>query len=133
MKRTIILYGLALALFVSGLKFLEYRFFVRDLSIEFYTGIIVVIFTGLGIWIGLRLTWKKFVFVGGDFTLDAATLQKLDITKREHDVLELIAQGLSNEEIVDKLFVSLNTNKTHSSNLFLKLEVIRRNNTSKNR
>ncbi len=82
MKRTIILYGLALALFVSGLKFLEYRFFVRDLSIEFYTGIIVVIFTGLGIWIGLRLTWKKFVFVGGDFTLDAATLQKLDITKQ---------------------------------------------------
>lgn len=126
MKRTIILYGLALALFVSGLKFLEYRFFVRDLSIEFYIGIIVVTFTGLGIWIGLRLTRRKFVFVGGDFTLDAEALNRLDITKREYEVLELIAQGLSNKEIADKLFVSLNTIKTHSSNLFLKLEVSRR-------
>ncbi len=83
-------------------------------------------FTGLGIWIGLRLTRKKFVFVGVDFALDAEALQRLDITKREYEVLELIAQGLSNKEIADKLFVSLNTIKTHSSNLFLKLEVSRR-------
>jgi ATP/maltotriose-dependent transcriptional regulator MalT len=37
-----------------------------------------------------------------------------------------MAQGLTNQEIADKLFVSLNTIKTHSSNLFLKLEVRRR-------
>lgn len=126
MKRTIILYGLALALFVSGLKFLQYRFFIRDLSIEFYISIIVITFTGLGIWIGLRLTRKRFVFVGGDFNKDSEALNRLDITKREYEVLELIAQGLSNKEIADKLFVSLNTIKTHSSNLFLKLEVSRR-------
>lgn len=125
-KRTIILYGLALALFVSGLKFLEYRFFVRDLSIEFYIGIIVVTFTGLGIWVGLKLTRKKLVLVGPEFVLDVSMLERLEISKREYEVLELIAKGLSNQEIADKLFVSLNTIKTHSSNLFLKLEVSRR-------
>jgi two-component system, NarL family, response regulator LiaR len=41
-------------------------------------------------------------------------------------VLEQMAKGLSNQEIADKLFVSLNTIKTHSSNLFLKLDVKRR-------
>jgi NarL family two-component system response regulator LiaR len=48
------------------------------------------------------------------------------ISKRELEVLTLMAQGLTNQEIADKLFVSLNTVKTHSSNLFLKLEVKRR-------
>jgi ATP/maltotriose-dependent transcriptional regulator MalT len=37
-----------------------------------------------------------------------------------------MAEGLANQEIADQLFVSLNTVKTHSSNLFSKLEVSRR-------
>ncbi|MDZ7343234.1 MAG: response regulator transcription factor, partial [candidate division KSB1 bacterium] len=53
-------------------------------------------------------------------------LQRLGISKREYEVLELIAQGLSNQEIAKKLFISLNTVKTHSSNLFLKLDARRR-------
>jgi NarL family two-component system response regulator LiaR len=40
--------------------------------------------------------------------------------------LELMAKGMTNREIAERLFVSLNTIKTHSSNLFLKLEVNRR-------
>jgi len=64
--------------------------------------------------------------MGPDFLLNEAELNRLGISKREHDVLELMAKGLSNKEIADKLFVSLNTVKTHSSNLFLKLEVSRR-------
>lgn len=60
------------------------------------------------------------------FILNETELQRLGISKREHEVLELIAKGLSNQEIADKLFVSLNTIKTHTSNLFLKLEVSRR-------
>jgi ATP/maltotriose-dependent transcriptional regulator MalT len=51
---------------------------------------------------------------------------RLGISKREHEVLELMAKGLSNQEIADNLFVSLNTIKTHSSNLFIKLQVGRR-------
>ncbi|MFZ6010702.1 MAG: DNA-binding response regulator, partial [Bacteroidota bacterium] len=61
MRRTIILYGLALALLIFLLKFFEYRFMVRDLSLEFYLGLIAVLFTALGVWAGLRLTRKKTV------------------------------------------------------------------------
>ncbi|PZR39866.1 MAG: helix-turn-helix transcriptional regulator [Azospira oryzae] len=131
MKQTIIIYGLALAVLIFLLKFLEYRFFVRDLSLEFYLGSVAIVFTVLGIWAGLRLTSKKTVVITQtviqpDFQFDLARLEKLGISKREYEVLELMAKGLSNQEIADRLFVSLNTVKTHSSNLFLKLEVKRR-------
>lgn len=126
MTRTVILYGLALAGLVLLLKYLEYRLIVHDLSIEFYVGLVALFFTGLGIWTGLKLTSKQVVVVSPEFILNDAELQRLGISKREHEVLELMAKGLSNQEIADKLFVSLNTIKTHSSNLFLKLEVSRR-------
>jgi len=45
---------------------------------------------------------------------------------REMEILELIAQGLSNREIAEKLFVSENTVKTHSSRVFDKLGARRR-------
>jgi DNA-binding CsgD family transcriptional regulator len=126
MKRTIVYYGLSLALLVFVLKYLEYQLIVRDLSIEFYVGIVALFFTALGVWAGLKLTSKKVVMLGPEFILNEPELQRLGISKREHEVLQLMAQGLSNQEIADKLFVSLNTIKTHSSSLFLKLEVNRR-------
>ncbi|MBX2915903.1 MAG: DNA-binding response regulator [Cyclobacteriaceae bacterium] len=128
MKRIIFIYGLSLAALVFLLQYLEYKFFVHDLSIQFYVGILALGFTVLGVWVGLRLTTKKVVTVhaGPEFVLNEAELQRLGISKREHEVLELMAQGLTNQQIADKLFVSLNTIKTHTSNLFLKLEVSRR-------
>jgi two-component system, NarL family, response regulator LiaR len=129
MKRTIILYGAMLALLVFFLKLIEYRFFVKDLSLEFYMGLIAVLFTAVGIWAGLKLTRKKILTVTvpvAHFKMDDEKLKQLGISKRELEVLELMAQGLSNQEIADKLFVSLNTIKTHTSSLFLKLETKRR-------
>jgi DNA-binding NarL/FixJ family response regulator len=126
MKRTILLYGLALALMVLLMKWLEYRYFLKELSTEFYIGIIAIFFTGLGTWAGIRLTRKKAIVTPSTFLFNEAQLQKLGISKREHEVLQLMAQGLSNQEIADKLFVSLNTVKTHASNLFVKLEASRR-------
>lgn len=46
-----------------------------------------------------------------------------DLTNREMEVLHLIADGLSNQEIADKLFITLKTVKTHVSNILSKLEV----------
>ena len=126
MKKTILLYGLAMAALIAVMKWVEYRYFVKDFSIEFYVGIVAILFTTIGIWAGLRLTRKKIVMVRGDFVLNEEGLRQLGISKREHEVLELIANGHSNQEIADKLFVSINTIKTHSSNLFLKLEASRR-------
>ena len=128
MKRTILIYGLALALAVYLLKTLEYKYLVRDLSIEIYIGIVSVLFLVLGVWVGLKLTRKKKINIppSTDFVLNEKILDETGISKREHEVLELMAKGLSNQEIADKLFVSLNTIKTHSANLFIKLNVKRR-------
>ena len=126
MRRTILIYGVALAALTVILKFIEYRYFVRDLSLEFYLGVVAILFAGLGVWAGLRLTRRKVVIANPDFKLNEPELQRLGISKREYEVLELMSQGLSNQEIADKLFVSLNTVKTHSSNLFMKLDARRR-------
>jgi len=45
------------------------------------------------------------------------------LSDRELDILKLIAEDLSNQGIADKLFISLNTVKTHVRNILLKLEV----------
>jgi DNA-binding NarL/FixJ family response regulator len=126
--RTIFLYGLAMALLVFLLKWLEYRYIVRDLSLEFYLGIIAISFSALGVWAGLRLTRKKANHVSEPvaFVTPDELLRQTGISKREYEVLQLMAQGLSNQEIADKLYISLNTVKTHSSNLFVKLDVKRR-------
>lgn len=111
------------------LKFLQYRYFVHDLSLEFYLGLIAVLCTGVGIWAGLRLTRPKKILVPvvtSDFKLNEALLAQTGVSRREYDVLELMARGLSNQEIGDKLFVSLNTVKTHTSSLFVKLNAKRR-------
>lgn len=128
MRRTVIVYGLSLAALIFLLKVLQYRFLVRDLSLEFYMGLLALLFTGLGIWAGLKLTSKKTITVAApsNFTFDPSRLEKLGISKREHEVLELMARGLTNQEIADKLFVSVNTIKTHTANLFSKLDVRRR-------
>lgn len=126
MRKTILIYGIAMAVLIGLLKFLEYRFFVRDLSVEFYIGIVAVLFVALGVWVGMRLTRVKVIVAGPDFTLDEAKLKKLGISKREYEVLELISRGLSNQEIAEKLFVSLSTVKSHSANLFMKLDASRR-------
>jgi NarL family two-component system response regulator LiaR len=130
MRRTILIYGLAMAALLAILKYIEYQYFIHDAPLEVYIGIIAVMFTALGVWAGLRLTRSKvireFVDNSGPFQVDEVNLQKLGISKREHEVLRLISDGLSNQEIAEKLFVSTSTVKTHASNIFSKLDATRR-------
>jgi DNA-binding NarL/FixJ family response regulator len=46
-----------------------------------------------------------------------------ELTEREEEVLSLVAQGKSNQEIARQLFVSLKTVRNHVSNILLKLQV----------
>ena len=119
-----------MAALIGLLKLVEYKYFVRDVPLEVYVGLIAVMFTALGVWAGLRLTRPKvvreIVETSAPFRIDDANLQKLGLSKREYEVLELISQGLSNQEIADKLFVSTSTVKTHVSNVLAKLDSKRR-------
>ena len=126
MRRTILIYGIAMAALVAVLKFVEYKFLIRDFPLEFYIGVVAVMFTGLGVWAGLRLTRPKVVEISGPFERNEANLKMTGISKREYEVLELVASGMSNQEIASSLFVSDSTVKTHVSNVLAKLEAGRR-------
>ncbi len=130
LARTILLYGAALATLVVVLKVIEYRYLVHDLTLEFYLGLTATIFTALGVWGGLRLVKPKVVVVtqvhGAEFRRNDAELKRRGISARELEVLEKMTTGLSNQEIADQLFVSLNTIKTHTASLYLKLDAKRR-------
>ena len=126
MRKTTLIYGAAMAVLIGLLKVVEYRFFVRDIPLEFYIGLVAVMFTALGIWAGLRLTRPKIIEPDLPFQIDEANFRKVGISKREYEVLELIASGLSNQEIADSLFVSVSTVKTHAASIFAKLDARRR-------
>jgi len=132
MARQVALYGAVGGVLIALLKVIEYKHFVLEYPSEIYGGLIALIFTVLGIYFGLRWTRAKQVVViremrvDGPFVLNAEKLKETGLTAREHEILGLIAQGLSNREIAEKLFVSENTVKTHSSRLFEKMQVNRR-------
>jgi hypothetical protein len=58
-KRTILLYGLLGGVLIAGLELIEYRFLIVEHSIEIYGGIVALLFSVLGIWLGLKLTRTK--------------------------------------------------------------------------
>ncbi len=135
-NKAVILYSISLAFLLFLLKWLELRFIIFNHSFEIYIGFIAVIFTGLGIWLALKLSKPKietvvvekevYVTRNENFVLDTSVVTQLELSKRELEILNLLAQGHSNQEIAAKLFISLSTVKTHIQNLFEKLEVKRR-------
>lgn len=108
MRKTVLLYGILGGVLIAVLKVVEYRFLVLDHSLEIYGGIVALLFSVLGISLGLKLTRTR------------------GITPRELEILEAMAAGFSNREIGERLFVSENTVKTHAGRLFGKLSAQRR-------
>jgi ATP/maltotriose-dependent transcriptional regulator MalT len=137
MKRHVLIYGLIGGILITVLKWSEYRFLVIEHSFEIYGGLIAATFAVLGIWLGLRLTGKRQEIVIKEvpaaapepfivFAPDEKKREDLGITRRELEILGLIAQGMSNREIAGKLYVSENTVKTHCRRAFDKLGARRR-------
>jgi len=135
-NKQIILYGFALAAIIFVIRWFETRYVLGDDQLDTYITIIALLFTGLGIWLALKLRKPKvetvivereiLVAPPSEFVLNEKELNRLNLSRRELEVLQLMAGGLSNQEIADRLFVSLNTIKTHTAQLFEKMEVKRR-------
>lgn len=140
--RNLILYGLALAALLLLLQLLEYKLLIIDHATEVYVTAIAILFTALGIWMAAKIMKPKteirtetvvvekevLVYRSNEesFQQNEAIIQQLNISQRELQVLQLMAEGNSNQEIAEKLFLSLHTIKTHTSKLFEKLDVKRR-------
>jgi DNA-binding CsgD family transcriptional regulator len=121
-------YGLSLSALLFLLRWLQWKLIIVTYAIDIYIALIACLFTGLGIWIALKITNPKTVVVEkqvfvSEFSVDQLALEKLSLRPREFEVLQLLSEGLSNAEIGERLFISLSTVKTHISGLFDKLEV----------
>lgn len=127
----IILYALILAILVFLLKWLQWKFLIVDNAIDIYVGLIAVFFTALGIWVATQLVGNKVQIIKrephvaqpNEFKIDTRELEKLNLTSREYEVLQLLTKGYSNAAIAESLFLSVSTIKTHVSNLLTKLGV----------
>ena len=130
---SIVGYGASAGLLIAVLKFIDYRFLVIEHSVQIYGALIAGVFAAVGIWLGLTLTKEKIVVQhvevpvpAGPFVFNQAKADELTLTPREIEVLGLMAEGLSNKQMAERLFVSENTIKTHCSRIFDKLGAGRR-------
>jgi NarL family two-component system response regulator LiaR len=134
MRKQVLLYGLLAGLLIAGLQYIEYRWLILAHSWEIYGGIVAALFAALGIWLGGKLTRTKervvvrevMVEAPANFVRDDRKVDSLGITPRELEILELIAAGLSNREIAERVAISEHTVKSHSSRVFDKLGAQRR-------
>ena len=134
MGRHALLFGLLAGVLIAALRLIEYRWLVLQHSVEIYGALVATIFSAVGIWLGRRLTRRPekvvvrevLVPAPSTFVRDEQKLASLGITPRELEILVLIAEGLSNREIAERVHVSENTVKSHSGRVFDKLGARRR-------
>lgn len=122
-KKTILIYSVAIALAAFSLQWLDYKYAVRSLSTEIYVVVIAVAFAALGVWIGIRLVSPDS---GEPFRPNNQVIASLGLTPAEVKTLHLLAAGHSNAEIAHQSHVSVNTVKSHLSSAYSKLDATRR-------
>ena len=123
LSKQILLYGIALAMLVFVLLWLEQNYGLRRFSTEAYIIALAILFAALGVWLGSKFFSAKATT---PFQINRAALEQLALTDRELQALQLIAKGFSNQEVAEQMHLSLATVKTHLNNLYQKLEVPRR-------
>ena len=134
MRKQVLIFGLVGGVLVTLLQWTEFHFVVLEHSVAIYGVLIAILFAGAGIWLGTRLLAPRERIVDVAVpaaptpivAIDDTVRERLGITRRELEILELVAQGMSNREIAGKLYVSENTVKTHCSRAFDKLGARRR-------
>ena len=133
MKQTIIGFGLLIFSLLVLFRLAEYTQFRLHNGMEIWIAVFSILFFIIGIFLSRKMFQKRiiqekkvFVEIPAMNEIDPKQLAKLGLSKREYEILQLITDGLSNQQIAGKLYISENTIKKHISNLFLKLDVERR-------
>ena len=133
MKQIIIGFGLLILSLLILFRIASYSRFQMNYGTEVYIAVFSILFLVIGIVISRKMFRKEiikekevFIEIPQNSDADPEQVARLGLSKREYEILLLISDGLSNQQIAGKLFVSQNTIKKHISNLFLKMDVERR-------
>jgi two-component system, NarL family, response regulator LiaR len=133
MKQVALGFGLLITAVLVLFQVARFTHFRVGVGIEVWIAVFSVVFLVIGIFLSrklyaprARIIEKEVLVNAQPFSIDEKQLEKTGLSKRELEILGLITEGLSNQQIADKLFVSENTIKKHVSNLFFKLDVERR-------
>ncbi|HKC35085.1 MAG TPA: response regulator transcription factor [Chitinophagaceae bacterium] len=135
MRPVIIGFGLLILCLLIVFKIGEVNFTKGNVRLEVIVAIVAMIFFFVGLYFNYQSQKKAGVdynettsdsYRDSSQNIDYEQIKKVGLTQREHDVLVKMAEGLSNQEIAQQLFLSESTVKTHVSNILFKLEAKRR-------
>lgn len=130
MRPVIIGFGLLILCLLILFKIGEVNFTKGNVKLEVIVAIVALIFFFAGLYFNNQA--QKRISANSNEphvsvqSIDYNQIKKVGLTQREHDVLVKMAEGLSNQEIAEHLFLSESTVKTHVSNILFKLDAKRR-------
>jgi len=123
MKKTVLVFSLLIIALLLLFQLSTYAVINGNTKIELVLGAVAIAFLGLGLVINKKRHEKQ---TSHSPSIDFKKIKELGLSNREYEVLQKIAEGLSNKEIADSLFLSESTIKTHVSSLLIKLNARRR-------
>ena len=129
MRPIIIGFGLLILCLLILFKIGEVNFTKGNIKLEVIVAIVAFIFFFVGLYFNNQAQKKSSTIVSEkpvSQQVDYDQIKKVGLTQREHDVLVKMADGLSNQEIAQQLFLSESTVKSHVSNILFKLDAKRR-------
>jgi DNA-binding CsgD family transcriptional regulator len=127
MKQVIISFGLLITALLVLFRVAGIYHLYHPTSDNFWIAFFSLLFLVIGIILSRKLFPNNLVITKEKpLAINRELLMKSGISKREAEILVLMQEGLSNQQIAGKLFISENTIKKHISNIFQKLRVERR-------
>jgi DNA-binding CsgD family transcriptional regulator len=127
MKQVIIGFGLLITALLILFRIASIYHLYSNIADDMWLGVFSILFLIIGIILSRKLFVRTLVVTREKpAIINHDQLIKSGLSKREAEILLLMHEGLSNQQIADKLFISENTIKKHISNIFQKLQVERR-------
>ncbi len=130
MKQLVLGFGILIACLLILFRLSQFSYLQQDIHPTAWIAFFSLLFFAIGVFLS-RKAWTRPAPPASPSPAatsipDEKQMEKTGISKREFEILHLIKDGLSNQQIAETLFVSEHTVKKHISNLFFKLDVVRR-------